>query len=125
MPFKKPGRCLKSESCLDRSGTKGSSLMVSREFSLALLFAVMATPAIAQQQQDVGQPPQQTISTYCATIQPGNPYSPVYDYQSFNAFRGSGSYDNRGSAACARDPMYAPGGTSPFKVNPYPNPSWF
>jgi hypothetical protein len=97
--------------------------MISREFSVALVLALLVTPAIAQ--QEVVTPPQQTVSTYCATIQPGNPYSPVYDYQSFNAFRASGGWDSRGSAACARDPMYSPGGTSPLKVNPYPNPSWF
>jgi hypothetical protein len=125
MPFEKQGTCFKSEPLLVSGWNQGSSRMISREFRVALALAVMATPAIAQQRQDVAPAPQQTISTYCATIQPGNPYSPVYDYQAFNAYRASGGYDSRGSAACARDPMYAPGGTSPYKVNPYPNPSWF
>jgi hypothetical protein len=91
--------------------------------SNAIVLALMAAPAAAQPRAVA--PPQPTISTYCATIQPGNPYSPAYDYQAFNSFRFRGSWDSRGDDACARNPLYAPPGTSPYQVNPYPNPSWF
>jgi hypothetical protein len=90
---------------------------------MAVVLAMLATPAMAQQAEVA--PPQQTVSTYCATLVPGNPYSPVYDYQSYVAFKAAGSWDSRGNDACARNPMYSPGGTSPFKFNPFPNPSWF
>ena len=69
--------------------------------------------------------PLPSISTYCATIEPGNPFSKVYDYQAWSAFRSRGSWDNRGSDACAKDPRYSPPGTAPFRPNPYPVPSWF
>ena len=98
--------------------------MKLRDFGFAVVFALVAAPAAAQRQQAVP-PPQQTMSTYCATIRPGNPYSPVYDFQAFNAFRSTGNWDSRGSDACARDPLYAPPGTSPIKVNPYPKPNWY
>jgi len=93
-----------------------------RAFSTAVVLALVATPATAQQQVA---PPPQTMSTYCATIRPGNPFSPVYDFQAFNAFRSTGNWDSRGSDACTRNPLYSPPGTSPFLPNPYPNPSWF
>jgi hypothetical protein len=91
----------------------------------AVFLCLVATPAMAQQ-QDIAAPMQPSVSTYCATIQPGNPYSPVYDFQAYNAFRSSGAgWDSRGDDACARNPLYSPQGTSPLKPNPYPNPSWF
>jgi hypothetical protein len=51
------------------------------------------------------------MSTYCATIEPGNPYSPVYDYGGWSGWRVRGGWDSRGDNACARNPMYS-GGTT-------------
>src|SRR5579872_4793428 len=98
--------------------------MTSRQFSVAVALMVLAMPA-AFAQREVVPPPQPSISTYCATIRPGNPYSPVYDYQEYMAFRSRGGWDSRGSDNCARDPLYSPPGTSPFKPDPYPKPSWW
>jgi len=110
--------------------------MTMKILSSVVVIALMATPAVAQPkvmappapavpQPQVVAPPEPTISTYCATIQPGNPFSPVYDYQAYSGFRATGGWDSRGSDACARDPLYAPPGTSPIKVNPYPKPNWY
>jgi hypothetical protein len=90
----------------------------------AVMFALAAEPSMAGQPRPVAEP-QPAISTYCATIEPGNPFSKVYDYQAWSAFRSRGTWDNRGSDACARNPLYSPPGTPAFKPNPYPNPSWF
>jgi hypothetical protein len=49
------------------------------------------------------------MSTYCATIEPGNPYSPAYDYQAWSGWRARGGWDSRGDDACARNPMYSEG----------------
>jgi hypothetical protein len=87
-----------------------------------VIVAVAAEPSMARRQQPVPQP---AISTYCATIEPGNPFSKVYDYEAWSAWRARGLWDDRGSNACARNPLYAPGGTSPYKRDPYPTPSWF
>jgi hypothetical protein len=65
------------------------------------------------------------LSTYCATIEPGNPFSKVYDYQAWSAWRQRGDWDSRGDDACARNPLYSPPGTATFRPIPYPNPSWF
>jgi hypothetical protein len=96
--------------------------MISRELGVAVVLALVATSATAQQVEV--SPPQQTVSTYCATLVPGNPFSPVYDYQSYVAFKAGGGWDSRGNDACARNPMYSPGGTSPSKLNPFPNNGW-
>ena len=50
-------------------------------------------------------------STYCATIEPGNPYSPVYDYEAWSGWRARGGWDSRGDDACWRNPMYSPTGS--------------
>ena len=87
-----------------------------------VIVALAAEPSMARQPRPAPQP---AISTYCATIEPGNPYSKVYDYEAWSAWRARGLWDDRGSNACARNPLYSPGGTSPYKRDPYPNPSWF
>ena len=92
-------------------------------FAAAAALVVLTLPPSAA--RDPVPQPLPSISTYCATIEPGNPFSKVYDYQAWSAFRARGAWDNRGSDACAKDPRYSPSGTSPFKPNPYPVPSWF
>jgi hypothetical protein len=51
------------------------------------------------------------MSTYCATIEPGNPYSPVYDYGGWSGWRVRGGWDSRGDDACARNPTFSEGAT--------------
>jgi hypothetical protein len=93
-------------------------------FGLVVVVALATGPAMARQRQ-LTPAPLPSISTYCATIDPGNPFSKVYDYQAWSAWRARGLWDSSGDNACARNPLYSPPGTSPFKPNPYPNPSWF
>jgi hypothetical protein len=70
----------------------------------AVLSTMLVGPAMAR--QVVAHPVQQTKSTYCATIEPGNPYSPMYNYLSWSCWRDGGSWDSRGDDACARNPMF-------------------
>lgn len=70
----------------------------------AILATVLAGPAMAR--HAVAHPGHQAESTYCATIEPGNPYSPVYDYEAWSGWRARGGWDSRGDDACARNPMF-------------------
>jgi hypothetical protein len=95
-----------------------------RILDIGLAIALAASPAIARQRYvDPTRPP--VISTYCATIDPGNPISKVYDYQAWSAWRARGLWDSSGDFACARNPLYSPPGTPTFRPIPFPNPSWF
>jgi hypothetical protein len=90
----------------------------------AAMVLAMAAPSMARQAQPAPVP-RPAISTYCATIEPGNPFSKVYDYMAWSAWRAKGDWDARGSNACARNPLYSPPGTPTFRPIPFPNPSWF
>ena len=68
------------------------------------LCSVLAGPAMAR--QVIAHPVHYGLSTYCATIEPGNPYSPVYDYEGWSGWRTRGGWDSRGDDACARNPMF-------------------
>jgi hypothetical protein len=72
----------------------------------AVVSTVLAGPAMARKPIHPGQ---YGMSTYCATIEPGNPYSPAYDYQAWSGWRARGGWDSRGDDACARNPMYSGG----------------
>jgi hypothetical protein len=69
----------------------------------AVLSTLLAGPAMARH---VAAHPVQNQSTYCATIEPGNPYSPAYDYEAWSNWRRDGGWDSRGDNACARNPMF-------------------
>jgi hypothetical protein len=71
----------------------------------AVLSTALFGPAMANQLR----PHHYGMSTYCATIEPGNPYSPVYDYEAWSGWRARGGWDSRGDDACARNPMYSGG----------------
>ena len=71
----------------------------------AVVATVLASPAMAR--HVAVHPMQQAESNYCATIEPGNPYSPVNDYAGWSAWRQRGGWDSRGDDACARNPMYS------------------
>jgi hypothetical protein len=68
----------------------------------AVLSTVLVGPAMAR--RVVVPPVQQTESTYCATIEPGNPYSSVD--LAWSGWRARGGWDSRGDDACARNPMF-------------------
>ena len=91
----------------------------------AAMVLVIAGDAAAAPRRPAAPADVPAISTYCATIEPGNPFSKVYDYQAWSAWRSKGDWDSRGSDACARNPLYSPPGTATFRPIPYPNPSWF
>lgn len=74
----------------------------------AVLSSVLAGPAMAQHVMRA-HPGHYARSTYCATIEPGNPYSPVYDYEAWSGWRARGSWDSRGDDACARNPTFSEG----------------
>jgi len=71
-----------------------------------VLSTLLIGPAMAKH---AVHPSRYAQSTYCATIEPGNPYSPVYDYQGWSDWRTRGGWDSRGDNACARNPMYSGG----------------
>jgi hypothetical protein len=71
----------------------------------AVLSTVLVGPAMAR--HVVAHPVQQTESTYCATIEPGNPYSQANDFAEWSAWRQRGGWDSRGDDACARNPMFS------------------
>ena len=73
----------------------------------AVLSSVLAGPAMAR--HGVVHPSHYARSIYCATIEPGNPYSPVYDYEAWSGWRARGGWDSRGDDACARNPMFSEG----------------
>ena len=72
----------------------------------AMLSAALLGPAMANQPV---QARHNGMSTYCATIEPGNPYSAVYDYEAWSNWRVRGGWDSRGDDACARNQMYSEG----------------
>src|SRR5690349_6725186 len=98
------------------------SLDLKIPVAIAIL-VVAVGPTMARQQRIPAPGP--AISTYCATIEPGNPHSKVYDYQAWSAWRARGLWDSTGSDRCLRNPLYSPPGTPTFRPIPFPNPSWF
>ena len=72
----------------------------------AILSIALLEPAMGNQPV---RPHHAGVSTYCAMIEPGNPYSPVYDYEGWSNWRVRGGWDSRGDDACARNPMYSGG----------------
>ncbi len=73
--------------------------------AVAVVSTVLAGPAMAR--HALVHPVQQTESNYCATIEPGNPYSPLNNYAEWSAWRQRGGWDSRGDDACARNPAYS------------------
>jgi hypothetical protein len=72
----------------------------------AVLTTLLAGPAMAKHPIHASH---YARSTYCATIEPGNPYSPVYDYEAWSGWRARGGWDSRGDDACALNPTFSGG----------------
>jgi hypothetical protein len=68
----------------------------------AVTSSVLAGPAMAQ--HVISNPGYYAWSTYCATREPGNPFSEHYDYMTWSAWRARGGWDSRGDDACLRNP---------------------
>jgi len=75
----------------------------------AVLSSLVVGPATAAQ-LTIAHPGHYAQSTYCATIQPGNPYSKEQDYGGWSGWRARGGWDSRGDDACSRNPSYSPSG---------------
>jgi hypothetical protein len=73
----------------------------------AVAFALAADPAFAG--QVYGQ------SIFCATREPGNPYSKYCDYMAWSGWRRRGGWDSTLDNACLRNPHYVPYGCIPFQ----------
>ena len=77
--------------------------------AVVVLSSTLTGPAMARHM--LAQPDHYARSIYCATIEPGNPYSPVYDYLAWSGWRARGGWDSRGDDACALNPMFSEGST--------------
>ena len=67
-----------------------------------LLSSLQAGPAMAR--HVISNPGRYAQSCYCATRDPGNPYSAKDDYMTWSTWRRLGAWDSRGDDACLRDP---------------------
>jgi hypothetical protein len=67
------------------------------------LSSMIVGPAMAQ--RTIAHPNHYAQSNYCATREPGNPYSQKYDYMAWSAWRARGGWDSRGDDACYRNPQ--------------------
>ncbi len=83
----------------------------------AMALTLAAGPAMAR--HVYAHPGHPAISTYCATIQPGNPFSLAYDYVAWSKWRQRGGWDSRGDDACFHNPLYSPPGTPTFVPVPF------
>jgi len=86
---------------------KKECVMNIRIVGAALVLALAAGPAMAR---NVASPGHLTRSLYCATIEPGNPFSPAYDYMAWSKWRQRGGWDSTGDDRCFRNPLYSPYG---------------
>jgi hypothetical protein len=93
-------------------------VMNSKILTCAVLVVLAAGPAMARHRH-AASPQHAAVSTYCATIRPGNPFSPYYDYEAWSKWRQRGGWDSRGDDACFFNPLYSPPGTPPFVPTPY------
>jgi hypothetical protein len=70
--------------------------------AVAVLSCVLTVPAMAQ--HVAAHPAHYAQSNFCATLEPGNPYSKQYDYMAWSAWNSRGGWDSRADDACLRDP---------------------
>jgi hypothetical protein len=75
--------------------------MRSMLLGTAVFLALAAGPTMARQ-ASTGE------SIYCATRQPGNPYSRYCNARAWREWRRRGRWDSRLDNACRRNPQYVP-----------------
>jgi hypothetical protein len=73
----------------------------------AVLFSVLAGPAIAR--QAISRPDYPAQSLFCATREAGNPHSKYCDFQGWSIWRRKGGWDPTLDNACLSNPSYIPG----------------
>jgi hypothetical protein len=73
----------------------------------ALLFSVLAEPAMAR--HVISSPAHPPQSIYCATREAGNPHSKYCDYIAWSKWRQRGAWDSTLDNACLHNPSYVPG----------------
>ena len=83
-------------------------VMKFKILSAALVLAFATGPAAAR---NVHHPARPAKSLYCATIEPGNPFSPAYDYIAWSKWRQRGGWDPTGDDRCFFNPLYSPYGS--------------
>jgi hypothetical protein len=77
-------------------------MMKLRILGAAVVLSALAGPAMAK--HVVSSLGHYAQSYYCATREPGNPYSAKYDYMTWSFWRSTGAWDSRGDDVCLRDP---------------------
>lgn len=84
-------------------------VMKLRILGATVALALAASPPMAR--HAASNPGHPAKSLYCATIQPGNPFSPVYDYITWSKWRQRGGWDSSGDDRCYFNPLYSPYGS--------------
>jgi hypothetical protein len=72
----------------------------------AVLFSVLAGPAMARHVISTARYPAQSI--FCATREAGNPHSKYCDYMAWSGWRRRGGWDSSLDDACWRNPSFVP-----------------
>ena len=75
----------------------------------AVALAITADPTLARDVSSTGP------SIFCATREPGNPYSKYCDYIAWSGWRRRGAWDSSLDNACLFNPHYVPYGCVPFQ----------
>jgi hypothetical protein len=75
----------------------------------AVAFALVTGPALAGHVSSADQ------GIFCATKEPGNPYSKYCDYLAWSGWRRRGAWDSSLDNACLLNPHYVPYGCVPFQ----------
>jgi hypothetical protein len=75
----------------------------------AVAFALATGPALAGHVSSADQ------GIFCATKEPGNPYSKYCDYLAWSGWRRRGAWDSSLDNACLLNPHYVPYGCVPFQ----------
>jgi hypothetical protein len=83
-------------------------MMKRKILGAAVGLALAAGPAMAE--HAASSRGQYAQSIYCATREPGNPYSKYCDYLTWSRWRARGGWDSRLDDACWRNPRYVPPG---------------
>ena len=82
--------------------------MTIKILGAVLALALTAELAVARPATPV--PARTAQSVYCATREPGNPYSKYCDYEAWTQWRWRGGWDSRLDDACWHNPGYVPSG---------------
>jgi hypothetical protein len=85
--------------------TKPGIFTAAMTLGMVMALGLSAGPAIARH---AASSPAQSV--YCATREPGNPYSKLCDYLAWSRWRQRGAWDSQLDDACYFNPQYKPAG---------------